>query len=163
MHDWFMKMAVLDPGSGNSDCDTGIDTSSTSKLSSVPSLLSTLWAPKPANLARKREVACNSAPRGGKQRKVRASSLSSSEPKSVPPAQWVKQYPGEQLDMSAGKLFCKACQEDLSLRSSNVGNHVKSPKHVHVDGKKRMASKQACEQDIAKALSVHNEQTHLKG
>ena len=47
------------------------------------------------------------------------------------------------------------------MKSSSVANHVKSAKHV--DGKKRLASKQAHEQDIARALSVHNEQTHLKG
>ena len=80
---------------------------------------------------------------------------------SVSPAQQVKQYPGEKFDMSAGKLFCKACREKLSLKSSSVANHVKSAKHV--DGKKRLASKQARQQDIARALSVHNEQTHLKG
>ena len=64
--------------------------------------------------------------------------------------QRVKQYPGEQLDISAGKLFCKACREELSLKSSSVANHVKSAKHV--DGKKRLASKQAHEQDIARAF-----------
>ena len=83
------------------------------------------------------------------------------EPKSTSPAQCIKQYPGEQLDTSAGKLFCKACREELSLKGSSIANHVKSAKHV--DGKKGLASKQACEQDTARVLSVHNEQTHLKG
>ena len=38
---------------------------------------------------------------------------------------------------------------------------MKSAKHVDV--KKRLASKQVHEQDIARVLSVHNEQTHFKG
>ena len=160
----FSNVSGLD---SNPNPDTGIDldvsacsSSSTSKWSSLP-LLSTLRAPKPSDLARNRKVAYNSAPRSGKRHKVRGSSLSSSEPKSVTPAQRVQQYPSEQLNISVGKLFCKACREELSLKSSSVANHVKSTKHV--DGKKRLEIKQAHEQDIARALSVHNEQTHLKG
>ena len=38
-----------------------------------------------------------------------------------------------------------------------------SANHVTVDGKKRLASKQAREQDTARVLSVHNEQICLKG
>ena len=56
------------------------------------------------------------------------------EPKSTSPAQCIKQYPGEQLDTSAGKLFCKACREEPSLKGSSIANHVKSAKHV--DGKR---------------------------
>ena len=38
---------------------------------------------------------------------------------------------------------------------------MKSAKHA--DGTKRLTSKQAHEQDIARVLSVHNEQIHLNG
>ena len=73
----------------------------------------------------------------------------------------MKKYPNEQLDISAGKLFCKACREELSLKSSSVANHIKSAKHQ--EGKKRLAKKEMCERDIAKQLSDYNEQNHLIG
>ena len=76
-------MAALDPkfldvsgSDSDPDTDTTMDaygacsSSSTSKSSSVPSLLSTFRTPKPSDLARKRKVACNSAPGGGKRHKV---------------------------------------------------------------------------------------------
>ena len=76
--------------------------SSAGSTSKSSSLLDTLRAAKASDLERKRKMACNSAPRGGKRRKVRSSS---SEPKNISPVQRVKQYPGEQLEISAGKLF----------------------------------------------------------
>lgn len=69
--------------------------SSTSMLSSVPSLLSTLRVLKPSDLARNKKVVCNTAPHSSKRCKVRGSSSSSTEPKSVSPVKHIKQYSGD--------------------------------------------------------------------
>ena len=87
---------------------------------SVPSLLSVLRAPKSSDLTRKRKIKSNS----GKRNKVHASSsaICSSESKGVKAVDRVKKYPNEQLNVSAGKLFCKACsyREELSLKSCSL-------------------------------------------
>ena len=118
----------------------------------VPSLLSVLRAPKLSDLTRKRKIQSNP----GKRRKVSCSS-SSSEPKGVTPQDRVKKFPNEQLSVSAGRLFCKACREELSLKSSSLMNYLKSQRHK--DGKKRLDKKEASERDIAKELAVYNEKT----
>ena len=85
-------------------------------LTSVPSLLSVLLAPKLSDLTRKRKIQSNP----GKCKKVCTSSSTSSEPKIVKAVDRVRKYPNEQLNVSAGKLFCKACREELSLKSSII-------------------------------------------
>ena len=112
-----------------------ISTSTSSCNSTVPSLLAVLHAPKLSEISRKRKTYSNTnSTRGGKRRKNRGSSSSASEPKNIKPQQRLKKYPNEQLDISAGKLFCKACREELSLKCSSIVNHIKSAKHQ--DGKK---------------------------
>ena len=115
---------------------------------SVPSLLSVLRAPKLSDLRRKRKIQSNPE----KRKKVRTSSSTSSEPKGVKAVDRVRKYPNEQLNVSAGKRFCKACREELSLKSSSLLNYLKSQKHK--DGKKRLENKEASERDIAKELAV---------
>lgn len=88
---------------------------------SATSILDVLRAPNLSVLNRKRKVLSNRG-RGGKRR--RSSSSTSSEPRRVTPLQRVKEFAGEQLVVSSGKLFCKACREELSLKSSTVKNHV---------------------------------------
>ena len=124
---------------------------------SVPSLLSVLCAPELSDLTRKRKTQSNP----GKHKKVRTSSSTSSEPKSVKAVDRVRKYPNEQLNVSAGKLFCKACREELSLKSSSLSNHLKSQKNK--DGKKRLENKEASERDIAKELAVYSKKTHIVG
>ena len=114
--------------------------------------------PSPSELARKRRVVTNKVRRGGKRRHLTTSS--SSEPKNVTPQQRVRQFPDEKLIVSNRKLFCRACREEVSLRSSSIRNHLKSEKHL--DGKKKLAGREAREQDIANALRVHNAEERLK-
>lgn len=83
------------------------------------------------------------------------------EPKNVTPSERVKKYPNESLVVSAGRLFCSACREEVSLKSSVIANHVKSSKHKA--GKARLEKKEARESDIASALRAHNEAVHLRG
>ena len=124
----------------------------------VTSILDVLKAPKVSVQNRKRKVLSNSGHRGKRRC---SSSSTSSEPKRVTPEQRIKEFPGEHLVVSRYKLFCKACREELNLKRSTIQNHVRSAKHV--DGKEKMAKREAREQDIAVALKAHNASEHLVG
>ena len=84
-----------------------------------------------------------------------------SDPKKVTAQQHVQEYSSEPFTVSAGKLFCYGCREELSLKCSSINNHVKCSKHK--DRKVKLATKDKSEIDIAKALQKHNEETHLVG
>ena len=129
-----------------------------STSSSIPSLLNILRAPRLSDLTRKRKTQTN--PRKPRK-KTRPTSSAASEPKGIKPQDQLKKFPKEQLSVSAGKLFCKACREELSLKSSSLSNHLKSQKHK--DGKRRLQKKEAGEQDIAKQLAVYNEENRTVG
>ena len=92
-------------------------------------LLQRLKAPKKSDLCRKRKI--QSLPPIGKKR---ASGLK--EPK-VLPTQRVSEFPGEQLSVSLGRLFCNACRETLSVKRSTVLNHIKSAKHEESKAKQK--------------------------
>ena len=97
-------------GSSSSESSDSEGDATTAK-SSVVSLLDEV--PKLSELNRKRKS--NS---GGKRRKT--SSSTSSEPKGVTPQQRVREFSGEHLTVFRGKLFCNACREEVSLKSSSV-------------------------------------------
>ena len=82
-------------------------------------------------------------------------------PGSVTPAQRVKEFPKEELKVSAGKVFCNACRKELSTKKSTIENHVGSAKHTA--GKKRLASKEQRERDIAKAFRQYDSEVHPSG
>ena len=71
--------------------------------------------------------------RGGKRQQL--SSSSKSEPRTVTPLQRAKEFTGEELVVSSGKLVCNASREELKLKSSSVKNHIRSSKHI--EGKKK--------------------------
>ena len=71
------------------------------------------------------------------------------------------EFPNEELKVSAGKLLCSACWEEVGLKRSTIHNHVKS--HQHVTSKRKLAVKNKQYQDIAEALESHNEKVHLQG
>ena len=120
------------------------------------SLLDVLKAPPVSELNRPRKVLTN---RGGKHRKT--SSSTGSEPKSISAQQRVRENPGQSFVVLRGKLFCNACREEGSLKSSSIKNHTRSTKHH--DGKKRLERKDKREQEIAVALKAHNADIHLVG
>ena len=99
---------------------------STGTEPAVPSLLDRLRAPQKSDLTRKRSLQKNPAP-GESQRKKRPSC--STNPKSVTPFSRVREFPNENPRVSAGKLFCTACREEISLKRSIIANHVASAKH----------------------------------
>ena len=124
---------------------------------SIPSLLDKLRAPTKSELARKRRVAVN-PPRDGKRYK-RPRCVS--DPKSITPDMRVKSYPNECFVVSAGKLFCTACREELSVKASVLKLHVKCAKHNQ--GKVRLQRKEKREHDIVAAMKAYDDKVHPKG
>ena len=144
-------------GSVPSARDEGTSTVPTEdEATSAPSLLEKLRCPQPAAIARKRKVTVNPPPRG----KRRSAGRGNFDPKSVTPAQRVREFPNEQLSVSAGKLFCQACREEVSTKLSVLKGHVKTKKHA--DSVKRREAKEIRERDIAKSLKAHDK-SHPRG
>ena len=148
--------------SSSSEC-SGIESSSSATSSETPpeaavvSLLDRLKAPQRSELSRKRTVDRNPPPKG----KRRARGPHTSDPKSVSPAQRIPEFSDEQLTVSNGKLFCKACREELSLKKIVVANHVQSKKHIA--GKGKLSLKEAKERDIAESLVSSDQLDHPVG
>ena len=124
----------------------------------VPSLLNRLRAPSQSELMRKRKVRVNRPPHTAARKKKPACST---DPKSVSVVQRVKEFSGEMLIDSAGKLFCSACREELSLKLSIVKNHVESAKHSR--HKTLVKEKRSREQDIAQAFQMYEQKVHPAG
>lgn len=85
----------------------------------------------------------------------------STDPKSIAPTKRVHEFPTEELSLSAGKLFCNACREELSLKLSIIKLHIASSKHIA--GKESLAKIEARERDIAKALQSYDKQENPSG
>ena len=148
---------------GESAEATCTDTASCSDAGSsssdaVPSLLSRLRAPSQSEIMRKRKVRVNNPPHTGGRKKKPACST---DPKSVSVVQRVNKFPGEMLTNSAGKLFCSACREELSLKLSIVKNHVESTKHSR--HKLQLKEKGGRESDIAQAFREYEQAVHPVG
>ena len=83
----------------------------------VPSLLSQLRAPRRSDLTCPRKIQQNATKRTQKSKPS-----CSTDPASISPAERVREFPNEALTVSAGKLFCSVCREEVSLKgvSSNL-------------------------------------------
>ena len=110
------------------------------------SLLSRLKSSSTSDLGRKRKIASN-PPTGKRQ----SHGSTANEPKNIHPSQRVKEFPSEPLKVN--HLFCYACREELSLKSSSLHNHFQSSKHI--EGKKRLDRKKP-EKDLAEAFKRFN-------
>ena len=119
----------------------------------LPSILDRLKAPDKSDLARKRKIERPKTTGADKRRKSGASNQT--DPKTVSPADRLKQFPGEFLEVRHGKLFCVACREELSLKKSTVKTHIYSG-NKHKDAKDRLAKKEARERDIADSLVIYD-------
>ena len=91
----------------------------------------------------------------------RPSASITSNPLSVSPTQRAKEFKNECICVSEGKLFCRACREELSLKKSTILLHVASSKHIA--GKEKLASKEKREIDIAQALQKYDDDVHPSG
>jgi len=149
--------ATLGSISTLSTTDSTSTSSSSTVSSSVDSLLSRLHRPTSSELSRKRKVDRNPPPKG----KKRSRGASKSDPVSITPSQRVKQYKGEHLTVSNKKLFCLACREELSVKSSVITYHIKSGKHC--SGKKKLETKRKADLEIAESLRQQDELEHPKG
>ncbi len=91
---------------------------------------------------------------------ARKTTISQYQPKQF---QRVKEFPGEALSASAGKLFCTACQEEVStkLHVSIIKGHVKASKHIR--GKEKAAQSSLRERDIVQALRDYDKEVHPSG
>ena len=134
------------------------NSSSCSESHPVVSLLERLHAPTVSELSRKRKINTNPPPVGKKRS---TQTVRKFNPQSVRPLQRANEFPGEQLVESAGKLFCRACRENVAVKRSFVQNHIKSKKHE--ESKERLEKKESRERDIAEALRAHDAETHRKG
>lgn len=115
------------------------------------SLLDRLKAPKPSELSRKRKVLC-------KGKKKSSGSRALKTKLKVHPS---SEFAREELTVSLGRLFCKACREHLSVKRSTVMNHVKSIKHVNSQDK--LKTKQTREINLATALKRYDESVRPVG
>ena len=90
------------------------------------------------------------------QTKKRKSGVpNSTDPKTVSPAVRVKEFTGEYLDVRNGKLFCVACQEELSVKKSTIKNLLYYGRK-HKNARLKLAKKEAREQDIADCLVAYD-------
>ena len=136
----------------SSSSSTISDSSTTAK-----SLMDSLRTPTASELSRKRKIDCNKPPKG----KKRSRGTCSSDPKFITPEQRVKQHPKECFSVSNKKLFCLACREELSVKSSMVIGHIKSVKHL--TGKSRLESQKKKDLEIVEALRSNDAMHNPKG
>ena len=97
-------------GSGSGNATTASSSSASEGPSGneeVERFCSNFCAPKRMELTRIRVI---------RHTPYRKKPSRSTDPKSVTPMQRVLEFPKEELTQSAGKLFCNACREELSLK-----------------------------------------------
>ena len=120
-------------------------------------LLDRLQAPKRSELGHKRKVAINLPC----NRTSRKAPKTYANPKKVNAQQRVRVFPGQSLKVSAGKLFCIACHEEVCLKKSIISCHMTSVKHIN--GKMKPADKVKREKDIVDSLHAYDLEVHQKG
>ena len=64
-----------------------------------------------------------------------------SDPKNMSPRDRIEEFPGENLCLRGGKLFCNVCKEILSSKKSILKNHLASKKHAAGKGKLKVTKK----------------------
>ena len=110
-----LSASLLSPVmASNDDTPSG---SSQATFSSPKSLLSVLRAPTMAEIMRERKVRVNAPLHTGMRKKKHECST---DPKGMSALQRAKEFPSEKIVVSAGKLFCSVCREELSLKRSIV-------------------------------------------
>lgn len=73
----------------------------------------------------------------------------------------MREFGDENLVVSAGKLFCEACREELSLRKSTIKNHIRSSKHSSM--KDRLKERRARDGNLVQSLKKYDEEEHPSG
>ena len=120
-------------------------------------LLDRLRAPKQSELGRKRKVVM-SLPRNRTSRKA---PKTYANPKKVNAQQRAREFLGQLLKVSGGKLFCIACHVEVGLKKSIISHHMTSVKHIN--GKMKLEDKVKGEKDIVDFLHAYDLVVHPKG
>jgi hypothetical protein len=123
----------------------------------VINLLDRLCQAPMAAVNRKRKVAQNLRHDGKRNKALRCMS----EPKTISVYQRVQEFSDECFVVSANKLFCTACREEVSIKKSVITLHIKSGKHSR--GKVQPQNKSQREQDIVMALQKYDKEVHPVG
>lgn len=89
-------------------------------------ILNTLRSPTALDLSRERTIQRNLRKDGKQYRPPKESS----NQKNINPSFRMKQFPGKNLIVSNGKLFCNACRGENGLKKTIIENHIKSTKHA---------------------------------
>ena len=148
--------ASVASASQSSESTAATSESRSSRSDSVQTFLTKLRAPRRSDLTRKRKIHHNS-PQVSRKRKPTCST----DPRSVTPSQRVREFPNEALTVSAGKLFCTACRDELSLKISIIKGHVKTAKHLC--GIKAIADREVRERDISQSLKQYDQEVRPVG
>ena len=99
-------------------------------------------------------------PLKGKKRKASSSSCTT-DPKSVTPAKRCSEFPDEPFEVSAGKLFCRSCREELSLKRSIIKNHIASLKHK--TSKAARNKQKIADKSIVESLKAYEANANPRG
>lgn len=83
------------------------------------------------------------------------------DPKTVSVVSRANAFKDECMVVSAGKLFCSACREELSTKLSIIKNHVLSMKHSR--SKVALAKREVRERDIAQVIQEYDKEVHPIG
>ena len=139
------------------EADTKSDTiTADTSDTSVRSLLDTLRAPPPSELARKRRLQTN--PLSGIKK---GKGAAKSNPKGISVLDRMKEFGKEKLVVSSKKLFCSACREELSTKKCSIEAHVRSRKHAAAKERLQLAVKR--DADIAEVLHEYDSKVHPVG
>ena len=114
-------------GSGSVHSVHLTDSQPTETSETVKNALSLLRSPQASDQARSQVVASNQKHETKRGRGKRANKLTVLKSNFV--EKRVKEYKDDPLQKSNNKLFCKACREELSEKSSIIKRHIKSGKH----------------------------------
>ena len=119
-------------------------------------LLARPRAPCKSDLTRPRKIRQNVGTRTQKSKPS-----CNTDPAGISPAKHVHQFPTEAFTVSAGKLFCSACREEVSLKTSIIRSHMKSNKHQREQ--EAVARREAQERGTVDALKDYDKQAHPTG
>ena len=102
-----------------------------------------LPAAQPAAIARKRSFArsgkSSDSSQNSEAKRVRVSAGKSTAAPRRSTHDRIAEFPGEYLSVSAGKLYCTACNLTISIKHSIVKAHVNSQRHVQGKESKKRA------------------------
>ena len=126
MDDSVSGMSSSSEGPSAAGCSSSSSCSESRPWRPVVSLLERLRVPTVSELSRKRRIDANPPPPAGKKRSTQT--VRKFDPQSVRPSQRANEFPGEQLVESAGKLFCRACRENVAVKRSNLRSTKRAKK-----------------------------------